>query len=110
MEETTNTDYLMEKKIGYLIDMKVNKLKNELSEALNKITHMTEDITVLKNKVQRLNIGVSPQTKLAASPTGQSISQQPAQQPQQKDDFNQRTGEFTSEDVSIEKMFYFGNK
>ena len=103
MEETENKDYLMEKKIELLVDMKVGKLKNELAEALEKMKSMAEEIYILKNKVERLNLGVVPQTKLVAEvPAGEKEVK--------KEEGNGRTGSYTSDDVSVEKMFYFGNK
>jgi archaellum component FlaC len=51
--------YLMEKKIEYLIDMKIGKFKNELVEAQNQMRAMLQEMDVLKNKVQRLNTLIS---------------------------------------------------
>lgn len=96
--EEEKRDYLMEKKIEYLIDMKVNKLKSDLDEATNHIKKMAEEIEVLKNKVQRLNIGVEPQTRLAG------------EKEVKKEKPNSKTGNFSSEDVSVDKIFYYGNK
>ena len=99
MEEEKG-DYLMEKKIEYLIDMKVGKIQNQLKEVLDQMQKMSEELDVLKNKVQRLNLGVEPQTKLSEQSGEKEV----------KKEANSRTGDFTSKDVSIEKMFYFGNK
>jgi archaellum component FlaC len=111
MEET---DYLMDKKIEYLIDMKVGKLKNELGEALKKINEMNEEMNTLKNNIQRLNMGVSPQTKLVQKEQSQvqqpTIQQSTVQSQEKPKEVNQRTGGLTPKDVSVEKFFYYGNK
>lgn len=99
MEERADKSYLIDKKIDYLVDMKISKLQSQLSEAMTKINKLTEEIDVLKNKVQRLDLGAEPQTKLTD-----------AGEKEVKKEVNSKTGEFTSQDVSVEKMFYFGNK
>mgnify|MGYP002641073449 CR=1 FL=1 len=104
MEQTENKDYLMEKKIELLVDMKINKLKSELTDAQSHIKNMIEEINVLKSKVNRLNLGVEPQTNLVAE------APVVGKEEVKKEEGNGRTGAYTSEDVSVEKMFYFGNK
>lgn len=93
-------DPLLDKKIEYLIDMKVGKLAEELKEANKTISMLSEQVNILQNKVQRLNAGVAPveaQTKLKF---GESAAVES----------NPKTQGFTPEDVSVEKIFYFGNK
>ena len=94
----------MEKKIELLVDMKIGKLKNEVAETLAQMKKMSEEMEILKNKVQRLNSGVAPQTKLV------SESATPAGKEEVKKEVNGSTGTYKSDDVSVEKMFYFGNK
>jgi hypothetical protein len=96
MEE--NKDYLMEKKIEYMIDMKLNALKNQLTQAVEQVNTLVEDVDILKNKVQRLNFSAGPQSKLVVE----------AKKEKPKD--NGRTGNLQPGDVSIEKMFYFGKR
>lgn len=105
MEGEENKDYLMEKKIELLIDMKVSKLKSELAQAQEKIKNVTEELDVLKNKVQRINMGVEPQTTLTNDQTAPAGKKEV-----KKEESNGRTGNYSSEDVSVEKMFYYGNK
>ncbi|MBR9698843.1 hypothetical protein GOV09_00095 [Candidatus Woesearchaeota archaeon] len=96
------TDYLLDKKIEALVDMKVGSLKKDIQEALLQMQGLNQEIDILKNKVQRLNLGAGPQTKLAV--------ESPAVPQEKPKEMNQRTGNLTPEEVSIEKMFYFGNK
>ena len=88
----------MEKKIEYMIDMKLGLLKTQLTEAISKMGGLTEDVDILKNKVQRLNFSAGPQTKLVI----EAKKEKPLE--------NGRTGSLKPSDVSIEKMFYFGRK
>jgi hypothetical protein len=106
MEQTQEQDFLMDKKIEYLVDMRINKLKNDLAQALGNIQKMNEEIEILKNKVQRLNLGVNPQTKLAVKTNSSTEKKEESK----STNSNARTGSIKPEDVSIEKMFYFGNK
>ena len=106
--EDQESSYLMEKKVEYLVNMKVGKIQTLLSEAISKINSMEEEISVLKNKVQRLNLGVNtqkiePQTTLAS--TGEEEVKKEATPAE-----NPRSGGISPSEVSVEKMFYFGNK
>ncbi len=99
----------MEKKIEYLIDMRINTLKDQLQSANNQISELQQEIATLKNKVQRLDSGVqrapaNPQTTLV---TEEQKPQQASSAPMQPDN---RAGSYTPEDVSVDKMFYYGNK
>jgi hypothetical protein len=104
-------NYLMEKKIEYMIDLKIKKINNDLVQAVSKINSMAGEIEVLRNKVERLNATPSAPARM---PVEQPEAIQPPQQQtvaaaRNSQNF-QRTGNFQPKDVSIEKMFYFGNK
>jgi regulator of replication initiation timing len=104
MEEEKN--YLLDKKIEYLVDMKIGKLKAQLEEVSANMKKMMDDVSILKNKVERLNSGVEPQRKLTTDTPPETAGEKEVK----KEETNSRTGDFTPGDVSIEKMFYFGNK
>ena len=104
-------DPLLDKKIEYLIDIKVRKLAEELESANKTIAMLSEQVNILQNKVQRLNVGVVPveaQTKLVADSGPSPV--QTAAMSQEVNQENPKTQAFTPEDVSVEKIFYFGNK
>jgi len=98
---------LVEKKVEYLVNMQISKMQNQMNYCVSEIQKMAEEVQMLKNKVNRLNMGVTnnnPQTTLSSN---SSVSVERPKQPQVP---NARTGNINPSDVSIEKMFYFGNK
>jgi len=115
-------DYLIEKKIEYLIDLKVGKLRNELAESQKKVLAMTSELDTLRNMVHRLNSGAAPQRSVSSAPVSvqasapvQASTQAHTPTKTQAEGNSaygpgQRTGQWTPEQVSVDKMFYFGNK
>lgn len=114
-------DYLMEKKIELLIDMKVKKLISELESAKSQIQQMSSEMSVLHNKVERLNsASVQISTRQMEAPDAPHFTQNVSPEqprvmpssapPQKKEMYNQRMGDLKPGDVNIEKMFYYGNK
>ncbi|MBS3136587.1 hypothetical protein J4401_06570 [Candidatus Woesearchaeota archaeon] len=86
---------LVEKKVEYLIGMHVSKLRDELLTATAKIDSLSREIDTLKSKVSRLN-------SMALEPrNGSPVNREPVKR-------EGPAGKFTSEDVAIGKIFYFG--
>jgi FtsZ-binding cell division protein ZapB len=103
-----DSSYLIEKKVDYLVNSKLGKLESQLAEAISKVNSLSSEVEVLKNKVNRLN--VAPQTQLVNDAGEKEVKkEEPVDAPRQSSP-NGRTGGYNSDDVSIEKMFYFGNK
>ena len=100
------SDYLLDKKVEYLIGMHVNVLKHDLEHAKGAIMSLSEEIETLKKKVHRLNISESQ------GGVGQSESSVPRQAApaQRTTSAEARSGQYKSADVSVEKMFYFGKR
>lgn len=96
-----NNDYLI-KQFKEMSD----KLKN-FEEYMGKMVGEMDQVKARITMMQRMaaqseNIQQQPQ---------QQVQQQPQQQPQQQSSSGHyRTGNYNAQDVSIEKMFYFGNK
>jgi TolA-binding protein len=112
MESEQESSYLLDKKIEYLINMKTGKLQSQLEQANSRLAEMEQTISTLKNKVQRLNSGVAVQQTLMPG-SSNNFSQSPStgkKEVKKEETTNSRTGNFSTDDVSIEKMFYFGNK
>jgi hypothetical protein len=118
-----DSSYLMEKKIEYLIDMRVKKITSQIEEVGRKMQQMADDITVLGNKIQHLQNDmltapreiIHPQIqqetpKVMPQPVSAMPQMQVQQQSSQKNspDYNQRVGNLKPGDVDISKMFYFG--
>ncbi|MBD3164120.1 hypothetical protein GF323_02895 [Candidatus Woesearchaeota archaeon] len=96
-------NYLLDKKIDYLIKMKVGSMQEQIGSALQQIQSLRQDMDIIRNKVQRMDAN-PVQTKLA-----EPAKTQAGEKEGKKGD-NARSGSYTPDDVSIEKMFYFGNK
>ncbi|MBN2458094.1 hypothetical protein JXB31_03100 [Candidatus Woesearchaeota archaeon] len=79
-----------------------------VSEMIGETPEPVQAVTTIVQPQQQMAQTVlcnAPQPQPVAAPPPRMAQQQPAQQPS-----NPRTGSFDSEDVSIEKFFYFGNK
>ena len=102
-------DYLMEKKLEYMLNAKLKKITEEFEAAKQQIAAMTMEIGNLKSSISKINTMPAP----AEFTTGKeevNSGQRPEIFSEPKKEVNSRTGSLTPSDVSIEKMFYFGNK
>jgi SMC interacting uncharacterized protein involved in chromosome segregation len=115
----------MEKKITKVSDS-VEVLTTKLNEIIKAINDMDSRINALKSRpVERIvekvverpvqNTPQSSQEPSNVQPTVQehvSASHQESAAPAAKDEYsmNQRVGNYQSQDVAIDKMFYFGKK
>jgi hypothetical protein len=118
-------NYLMDKKIELIIDMKLKKITTELTGAQALIRQMSDEMNVLNHKIERLNNGAmqsAPQFNPMPSaqavapeapkvmPAQMQTSTQPVSQKQQEANYNQRVGSLKPGDVNLQAMFYFGGK
>lgn len=110
-------------KIMENVDVLTNKM-NEIVRAINDLDARLTELKLKQDKmaVSRPSVVEQPRTEVRAESRA-NVAAKPAEaepvhkeeqnaQAQHKSeyDLNQRTGNFQSQDVSIDKMFYFGNK
>lgn len=91
---------LLEKKFQLLIELNNKKFQEAITILSNDITLLAQQLTGLKQEIQ--------QNKQATTKIEQK--QQEKQQPLPKQESHPRQGNYSPDDVSIEKMFYFGKK
>lgn len=99
-ERGKETEYLVEQKVKLLVNMYMKNVAGEIQEIHEKVHSVVEQVALLRQEMASLKGGTAP------SPAKKEESKK--EEP--KKETNPRQGNFTSEDVSIEKMFYFGRK
>ena len=102
-------DYMLQKKFEIMIDINNKKISNELSKINNVLSSLNEEICRIKKQIS----GNSQAIKAVADvlPSENASSSQDNNKP--KDNWpasRPRYGDYKSDDVSINKFFYFGNK
>lgn len=117
-----NEDYFQQKKFEIMLEMNNKKFATELSNMNATIAKLTEEIADLKRRMHDVRVSqTAAQESRAYSPP--PVIERPIQQTQQTTQTTPRTedqrvptnpgprtGNFKSEDVQIDKFFYFGNK
>lgn len=103
MEKVTDNDRNI-KKLQENIDMLTNKM-NEIIKAINDIDARITQLS--KRPVERV-IERQYEEKPAPARSAPVVEEKHEQKPAEYE--NQRVGNFQSQDVAIDKMFYFGKK
>lgn len=107
-------DFLLEKKVEYLVDMKLKKLQAQLAEAMQKVAEVSEQMGNLQATVRRLNnsASVSAQPTSVQQFTPQTQGGYAQEAPQQRAPLviMNKGQAFNVEDVSVEKMFNFSGR
>ncbi len=105
---------LMETKFELMLNMSYQKSKKEIDALRQQLEILSQEIEALKRNSARAAVRVEQQTTLAQSeapPTVREIVQEsPRHSQSQQTQPRSRTGNYTEEDVAIDKMFYFGGK
>lgn len=109
-----STDYLLQKKIEYLMEMSTKKFIQEIENMKTEIQNLNLQIQNMKNDQASQQLSQVQPTKTEET-VEQPINDEPKQSQTTSDskktnEPHPRQGNYKSEDVSIEKMFYFGNK
>ena len=109
MENTSlNDSYLVEKKFEFMLESINKKIANELNTLKNMIGSINSEVTEIKKQLNG--------TQRAAPEVfenSNSVSNQGRDTPARGQDnraIKPRFGDYSPEDVPIEKFFYFGNK
>ncbi|MDP7181870.1 MAG: hypothetical protein QGF25_05665 [Candidatus Woesearchaeota archaeon] len=119
MEEGQQQDYFNQKRIELMIDMANKKVLAELEEMKRVVKVLETEIVTLKQKAERgppIN-KIMDEVKVEEAKTEQQPTPEVQQEPapveakeEVKSDGDNRYGDYTSDDVSVDKFFYFGNK
>lgn len=93
--QSTNPDALTERKMQLLLDMNNKKYEEELSILRNGMERLYKELTELREQIKKQN---TPPPKAQ-----QELKTEPKTS-------HPKRGEYSSSDVDIQKMFYFGTK
>lgn len=101
------SDYFIQKKIETVIDINNKKVAAEISALRDAIKQISEELISLKGRIGQRNAEItakSPQdTSTKASDLNCSLKKS-------DEKAKPRYGDYTPEDVAINKIFYFGRK
>ena len=105
-------DYFTEKRIALMVETANKKVMGEIQLLKNTIVQLENEITDLRRKVNGNGMQM-PKAEPVQKPVEQPAVEQPKpveQKPAQQTEGQLRYGNYTPEDVSVDKFFYFGNK
>ncbi len=94
----------MNKKIDQM-SKNTDMLTDKLNEIIKAINDMDSRITALKNAPPRI-----VERQVERKPESQAERQESKEEEKPKGEYNERVGNFKSEDVQIDKVFYYGKK
>ena len=95
--------YLVEKKFEIMLDNASKRLMAEISSLRGAVSSLQSELVELKRGREHASMQNAPQAPV------QSVLQTPSVQ-RAETPLRPRYGDYNSEDVAVEKMFYFGNK
>ncbi|MFC1723265.1 hypothetical protein ACFL0V_03940 [Nanoarchaeota archaeon] len=113
MQEIINNQQASIAKLSTILNVHTNQLKESVSN--QKFNQLVNEITTLKDRVRKLQESPTmpaPQKKTGQTqfkPANPPETSQP-EQPKQDSSGHARSGNYKSDDVSIEKFFYYGGK
>ncbi len=90
---------LLEKKFELMMQMNNKRYEQEISLLRSAFTALANEFEVLRAQLSRVQEQAPPRPKEKQEPLKTETKEA-----------HPRQGNFTSDDVSIQKMFYFGNK
>ena len=102
-------DYFMQRQLEIMMDTNNKKVLGEVKKVYEALDRINAEIESLKNQIS----SSGAQAKMNAEPEcqdapKQSFSEMPSRGEIKATVPSSRTGDYCSEDVSIEKFFYFG--
>ena len=99
-----HNDTLLEKKYELMLTMNNKKFDEQIHSMQDSINTLTQELSRLKTELASMHTRTTSQEepKKTETPTAQPTPAKKEEHPRQ--------GSFTPGDISIEKMFYFGNK
>ena len=126
MEQEAQLSFLMEKRLSLLVEMATKKYDREILELKAQLHQLNGELETLRSNVKSIRIEQAQQPQQQAQPIHHEHQQAQQSRPVERVSDAQiaaasnagesvssrmaRTGNYKSEDVSVEKFFYFGNK
>jgi len=123
MDQEAQLSFLLEKKLQLLVEMATKKYDREILELKVQIHQLSQDVETLRANLKGIRAeqaqqpahhAPTPHEEPKAAPRVERLSdQQVAQASASGESVSLRmakSGNYNSEDVSVEKFFYYGNK
>ena len=105
--------YMLQKKFEIMIDINNKKMTNELSKINNVLSSLNEEICRIKKQISGNSQVVKAQSVAPEIQVEKNNAESVQNVNKPKDNWpasRPRYGDYKSDDVSINKFFYFGNK
>ncbi len=100
-----------QERIKLLLEMQMNEYLQKMNQMQEKIKELEQEVEVLKNNSSGSEIKIETTPESKTTQEKKKNSQTPLPPPPKKEkQYSEKRGEYNSEDVAIDKMFYFGNK
>ncbi len=119
MDQEQQLSFLLERQLKMLIEISTKKYDQEIASLKSTVASLQQDIGTLRANVKSIRTEQA-QSPIHTAPIQQHVQAQPSRVEQHMDMAPRpnetpsmtmaRTGNFKSEDVSVDKFFYFGNK
>lgn len=90
-----------------MMDMNNKKINDEFKKINEMVSKLNFELSDIKRQINAVNSSQKPGTILVSDKIKETFRNE---SDSSKSDPKPRYGGYTSEDVSINKMFYFGNK
>lgn len=135
MDQEQQLSYLMERKLQLLVEMHTKKYEKEITSLKEQLASVMTQLETMQTNVKglRQDVSLPPSQKLPEQSPRQEIQlnlqrqpildtpsiplndggqqqQLPRSTPADSSVTSQKCGEYTPDDVSVEKFFYFGAK
>jgi multidrug resistance efflux pump len=124
MDQEQQLSFLLERQLKMLMEISTKKYDKEIAELKSHMSHLQQDLETLRANVKSIRV---EQAQAAHQPAPPAVHHEPPVEHKPEHISNQeiaqasnagesvsmrmaRTGNYQSEDVSVEKFFYFGNK
>lgn len=107
MQSSNLDDYMIQKRIEIMMDMTNKKIVSELNNINLKVTKLNEEVIELRKKISE-GVQTKPSVILESENKENQADLKIRKNSEQAS--KPRYGDYTPEDVKIDKFFYFGNK
>ena len=104
-------DYFIQKKVELMMDMNNKKISEELKNLHSMIAQLTTQVSEIKRGLNENRFSAVREQPVEHKTVKSEEQKELIEKPKKNDEAPKpRYGDYKSDDVSINKFFYFGNK